>query len=80
MPMKGQVKFLHPQSISGVLQQNSIAAFSQTTEEGGDLCQRLKTNKQKPIKLIAVLQKCFEEETSPDFPLARGECTVFHFG
>lgn len=35
--MESRVKFVSPKIISGVSQQNSIAAFSLTCEEGQDL-------------------------------------------
>ena len=37
MSMESRVKFWIPQNISGTSQQNSVAAFSLTTEVDGDL-------------------------------------------
>lgn len=38
MSMESRVMFPSPQNISVALEQNSVAGFSQTTEEAGDCC------------------------------------------
>ena len=45
MLMESQVKFCSPQNISGASQQNSVAAFSETTEVEWDLLENVKTDK-----------------------------------
>ena len=48
MQMKSRVKIRSPQNISGVSRQNSVAAFSQTTEVDWDLFEKHKnTTKHK---------------------------------
>lgn len=37
MSVESQAMFLSPQDISGLSQQNSVAGFSWTTEESGDI-------------------------------------------
>ena len=47
MPMESQIKFQGQQNISGASQQNSVAAFSLTTEADGEFFQNGEKNDSK---------------------------------
>ena len=64
MPLESGVKFRSPQNISGGSQQNSDAAFCQTTEVDGDLFYHKMApysnpSPQKPRNNVCELKTCY---------------------